>query len=75
MAVPIEAVYEKEGASFVQVMEGGKPKEVEVQLGLQDRALAEVLDGLTEGQEVVTGSSADDEMFFGGGGPVRRVRM
>jgi HlyD family secretion protein len=75
LAVPIEAVYEKEGASFVQVMEGGKPKEVEVQLGLQDRALAEVLDGLTEGQEVVTGSSADDEMFFGGGGPVRRVRM
>ncbi|HHT70940.1 MAG TPA: efflux RND transporter periplasmic adaptor subunit [Firmicutes bacterium] len=77
LAVPIEAVYEKEGASFVQVIEGGKPKEAEVQLGLQDRALAEVLAGLTEGQEVVTGSSADDELFFGGGGarPVRRVRM
>ncbi|MGI6129713.1 MAG: efflux RND transporter periplasmic adaptor subunit, partial [bacterium] len=63
IAVPIEAVYNKEGASFVQVIEVGKPKEVEVQLGLQDQMLAEVLEGLTEGQEVVTGSSADDEMF------------
>lgn len=76
LAVPIEAVYEKEGTSFVQVMEGGKPREVEVKLGLQDQALAEVLEGLSEGQEVITGSSADDEMFFGGGTrPVRRARM
>lgn len=75
LAVPIEAIYEKEGASFVQVVEGGKLREVEVQLGLQDQALAEVLEGLTEGQEVVIGSSADDEMFFGEGQAVRRVRM
>ena len=78
LAVPIEAIYEKEGASFVQVVEGGKLREVEVQLGLQDQALAEVLEGLTEGQEVVIGSSADDE-FFGEGQAVRstdvRVRI
>ncbi|NMA54374.1 MAG: HlyD family efflux transporter periplasmic adaptor subunit [Firmicutes bacterium] len=67
LAVPVEAVYERDGNSFVQVLEGGKPREVQVQLGLQDRALAEVLAGLNEGQEVVVGSSSDDEFFFGAG--------
>ncbi|HKM39452.1 MAG TPA: efflux RND transporter periplasmic adaptor subunit [bacterium] len=67
LVVPIEAVYEQEGSSFVQVLEGGKPQQVQVQIGLQDRAVAEVLAGLEEGQEVILGSSADDEFFFGPG--------
>ena len=75
LGVPIEAVYEKEGASFVQIVEMGKPKEIEVKLGLQDQVLAEVLEGLEEGQEVITGSSADDNMFFGGGMGSVRVPM
>ncbi|BCV24033.1 efflux RND transporter periplasmic adaptor subunit [Gelria sp. Kuro-4] len=75
LTVPIEAVYEEGGQTFVQVQEAGKLREVPVKLGLQDRRVAEVLEGLTEGQEVITGSSGDQERFFGapGGRPARRV--
>lgn len=74
LTVPIEAVYEEGGQSFVQVLEGGQLREVPVKLGLQDRRVAEVLEGLSEGQEVVTGSSADEERFFGGPDAPTRVR-
>lgn len=66
LTVPIEAVYEEGGQTFVQVVEAGQLREVPVKLGLQDRRVAEVLEGLSEGQVVVTGSSADQERFFGG---------
>ncbi len=59
LLIPIEAVFEHDGQTMVEVMDGGKPRAVPVTLGLVNDRLAEVREGLAEGQRVVTGGPAD----------------
>jgi RND family efflux transporter MFP subunit len=55
LAVPIRAVQEKNGQKFVRVLEAGQPVEKTVTTGLSaDGGLVEILNGLTEGEEVIT---------------------
>ncbi len=60
LIVPIEAVYENDLKQMVEVLdENGVLSEVEIEIGLINDRYVEVLSGLTEGQNVVTGSSGD----------------
>lgn len=55
LAVPVRAIKTNNGKK-VQVLENGKPREVDVQLGMRaDDGKVEILSGLSEGQEVVLG--------------------
>ena len=55
LVVPSRAVSTKEGKKFVQVLDGGIPRDVEVELGLHGSdGSIEVLSGLSEGQQVIT---------------------
>ena len=53
LLVPLAAIKEDHGKKYVQVMENGNINNVSVQLGIMNEEQAEVLTGLTEGQEVV----------------------
>ncbi|ATW25135.1 efflux RND transporter periplasmic adaptor subunit [Candidatus Formimonas warabiya] len=60
LLVPLEAVFQEDGQNKVEVLQpDGTPKVVPVELGLMNDKMAEVKKGLTEGQKVITGSSAD----------------
>lgn len=60
LLVPIEAVFEEDGKTMVEVLnEDGSTKIVPVKLGLMNERVAEVKSGLKEGDLVVTGSSYD----------------
>jgi HlyD family secretion protein len=53
LIVPEEAVYEKNEKSYVEVLENGEVKEIEVVLGIENQDFIEIIDGLEEGQEVI----------------------
>jgi len=53
LIVQEEAVYEKNEKTYVEVLENGDPKEVEVVLGIENEDFIEIIDGLEEGQEVI----------------------
>lgn len=60
LLVPLEAIFEEDGRSMVEVLnEDGTVKVVPVTLGLMDDRYAEIKEGLEEGELVITGSSAD----------------
>jgi multidrug efflux pump subunit AcrA (membrane-fusion protein) len=60
LLIPLEAVFEDDGRTAVEVLdEDGSVRMVQVRLGLMNDRFAEVVDGLEEGQLVITGSSAD----------------
>jgi len=60
LLVPLEAVFQEDGQNKVEVMgEDGMPKVVSVELGLMNDKVAEVKSGLSEGEKVITGSTAD----------------
>ncbi|MFO8060139.1 MAG: efflux RND transporter periplasmic adaptor subunit [Bacillota bacterium] len=59
LLVPIEAVYDVEGTAMVDVLVDDKPEPTAVELGLTGSRYAEVIDGINEGDVVVTGSSGD----------------
>ena len=60
LLVPIEAVFEEDGVQKVEVMnENNEPEVVEIETGLMNDKFVEVLSGLEEGQQVVTGSTKD----------------
>lgn len=60
LLVPLEAVFQEDGQNKVEVLEAdGTPKVVTVELGLMNDKVAEVKSGLSEGQKVITGSTAD----------------
>lgn len=80
LLVPLEAIFEEDGQAKVEVLlPDGVVKVVPVELGLMNDRVAEVTSGLTEGQLVITGSTADllpsqtiegDSLLPGGaGGP------
>ncbi|SKC41404.1 efflux RND transporter periplasmic adaptor subunit [Maledivibacter halophilus] len=60
LLVPMEAVFDEEGRTMVEILdENGNPKAVPIKLGLMNARLAEVKEGLEEGDKVITGSTAD----------------
>lgn len=60
LLVPLEAIFEEDGVSKVEVLgDDGIPKVVTVKLGLMNDRMAEITEGLKEGDKVVTGSTAD----------------
>lgn len=60
LLVPIEAVFEEDGRQKVEVMrENGEIEVVEIEVGLMNDRQVEVLSGLEEGDQVVTGSTKD----------------
>lgn len=52
LTVPSEAVVRKAGKNTVTVMDGAAPREVDVEVGLNDGTRTEILSGLAEGQTV-----------------------
>lgn len=57
---PVEALYRGEdGGWMVDVKEGRERRPVPVKVGLMNDMVFEVLDGLTEGQEVITGMTKE----------------
>ncbi len=60
LTVPIEAVFEEESKQKVEILkEDGTIESVEIEVGLMNDKVVEVLSGLEEGQQVVTGNSSD----------------
>jgi RND family efflux transporter MFP subunit len=55
LSIPLKALKEKNGQSFVQIIENKKLKEIEVQTGLATDTRVEVISGLGKDQKVVTG--------------------
>jgi len=53
LIVPEEAVYEKNEKLYVEVLDNGEVKEIEVVLGIENQDFIEIIDGLEEGQEVI----------------------
>jgi membrane fusion protein (multidrug efflux system) len=55
LAVPIDSVVSKEGASVIAVVEGDNAKQIVIKPGLRDGNLVEVDgEGLQEGMTIVT---------------------
>ena len=60
LLVPLEAIFEEDGVQKVEILNpDGSTKAVTVKLGLMNDREAEVKSGLSEGELVITGSSAD----------------
>jgi len=60
LLVPLEAIFEEDGQPKVEVLlPNGVTKVVPVELGLMNDRVAEVKSGLSEGDLVITGSTAD----------------
>lgn len=60
LLVPIEAVFEEDNKQKVEVLNSsGEIEVVEIEVGLMNDRQVEVLSGLEEGQQVVTGSTKD----------------
>jgi len=54
LLIPFQALKEKDGKKYVQVLEGDIAKDVTVEVGLRGDVDLEILNGLKEGQDVVT---------------------
>ncbi len=67
---PIEALYKEEDKWFADVKEDDGRVAVEVEVGVMNDMYAEVLSGLTEGQEVVVGMTKQQD-GDGSGRPVK----
>jgi multidrug efflux pump subunit AcrA (membrane-fusion protein) len=60
LIVPIEGVFEEEGKTMVEILgENGLPKAKAIEVGLMNNRYAEVKEGLSLGDEIITGSSSD----------------
>jgi len=59
LLVPVEAVFDHDGKAAVEVLTDDGPEVVEVELGLINDRVAEVVSGLEEGQVVITGKAVD----------------
>jgi len=64
LAVPVDAVFEREGTSIAEIMVEGESKQVPVKTGISDYEFIEIIEGLKEGDQVVLEPSVG-----GPGGP------
>jgi len=69
LLVPVEAVYGAGREAVVQVLADGTPVAREVTAGLSNSIFTEIIEGLEEGEVVVTGSLEVDAGPFGSGQP------
>lgn len=67
--LPVEAVQERGGKKFAMVREEGKDQAVDITVGLVSDEMAEITEGLNEGDQVVytVSSSSSQTQGFGGG--------
>ncbi|MFA4930310.1 MAG: efflux RND transporter periplasmic adaptor subunit [Patescibacteria group bacterium] len=83
LAVPVAAVTKQDDLYYVQILNNGVAEWQEIEVGLADDFYYEVVSGLAEGQEVITGESSDSTadtsststqssiiQGIGGGGPM-----
>lgn len=85
LLVPVEAIFDQDGQAMVEVIAAnGRPEARPIEIGLINSRVAEVVSGLEEGEQVVTGSTFDrleeraDEGRGGNplpGGPVMEKRI
>lgn len=60
LLIPLEAIFEEDGATKVEILnQSGVPEVKTVKLGLMNDRYAEVVSGLNEGDDVITGSTDD----------------
>lgn len=59
LRVPLRAVSERDGRSYVRVLVNGAPQERELQLGIENNQSAEALSGLAEGEAVIVSEKKD----------------
>ena len=72
LVVPAGAVSQFQGQAIVSVLVNGKPQEKEVETGLQTPTQVEILNGLEEGETVITGRRQTSEAPSQFGGQGRR---
>ena len=72
LVVPAGAVSQFQGQAIVSVLVNGKPQEKEVETGLQTPTQVEILNGLEEGETVITGQRQTSEVPSQFGGQDRR---
>ncbi len=71
---PVEALYKEEDKWLVDLKdEKGGRVPVEVKVGAMNDTFAEIIEGVTEGQEVVVGMSKEDPNGGPGGGKIRPI--
>ncbi len=60
LLIPLEAIFREEGINKVEVLDpDGSVRLVTIDVGLMSNRYAEILSGLEEGEQVITGSSKD----------------
>jgi HlyD family secretion protein len=60
LLVPVEAIFEEDGKPMVEILDpDGTVRLVDIKIGLMNDRYAEVIEGVKEGELVITGSSAD----------------
>jgi macrolide-specific efflux system membrane fusion protein len=57
LAVPSAAVKSSAQGTYVQVLQEGQPVNVTVEVGMSNDSYTEITSGLTEGQEIITGTT------------------
>jgi multidrug efflux pump subunit AcrA (membrane-fusion protein) len=72
---PVEAVYKEDEKWFVDLKEGKDRKPVEIQVGAMNDKYAEIIQGLTEGQEVVVGMTKQQPTTQPGRNPSSPIPM
>jgi HlyD family secretion protein len=72
LAVPLQAVFVKEGRYFSFVASGGKPERREVKLGESNSGSVVVLEGIKEGDEVLLWNPEGSTHAAPGGGPAKK---
>lgn len=65
LTVPAEALITNNGRQMVRVVENGQPAPRPVEVGLNDGARAEIISGLSEGDQVVVVSTGTTTQQFG----------
>jgi RND family efflux transporter MFP subunit len=67
LSVPTSAVTTTDGQSAVRLLKNGREETVVVETGISSDSYIEIISGLSEGDEVVTGSQANSNATFGQG--------
>lgn len=67
LLVPSSAIQTLNGEPFVRVLRNGQEEQVPVQVGLSSDTQIEIISGLSEGAEVITGTVSDATSGQGGG--------
>ena len=78
LIVPLSAVKQSKGQQYVQVMQGGQPQNVNVQLGLASDDRVEVVSGIKDGDQILLSTTSKPQTVQGGppagGNPLRGIR-